>query len=69
MTDERWPQFPQDQLMLPDLGSDPPRRDEDDAAPKRPSATSSRPQFYRPCRVCGQPKLIGLPCPCQEKRK
>lgn len=68
MSDEKWPQWPEDQLVLPDLGSDPPekdRRDRDDSLTKggRVKEGKDIPERGRAlCPKCGWPKTIGLPC-------
>jgi hypothetical protein len=67
--EKRWPHWPEDQLMLIDLGRDVPVTERQD-----PADTSRMPQDRRKdpmkgkttCKHCGAVKTIGLPCPCQE---
>jgi hypothetical protein len=61
-----WPHFPENQLPLPGLDTIPVRQEEDKTDPSVQTRRSPivRASAQVPCRVCGEPKTVGLPCPC-----
>lgn len=56
-----WPEWPKDQVKLPDLGIDPPQTRQDPVNPRIKEPTFIH-RGKRECPVCGRPKTIGMPC-------
>jgi hypothetical protein len=70
-TSRDWPHFPEDQLSLFDISAfeDTPER-EDLSKGGRVTERSATVDRRRPCRICGELKTDGLPCPkCHENRE
>lgn len=67
-----WPEFPEDQAMLPGFEQIPeqPVADKTDPAAQTKRKPSLIEREDVTCRVCGEVKTLGLPCPwCAEKGK